>query len=446
MKKNPGTLASLGLLWSSVILAGFLNSVLTGTALPTFLTAVILRPLFLLVFALCIVLIVGLVLRVRVDELWTKVMNALPAALLFGLGLSLIGIWNDGSGIVALPLKNAGVFILTLGIFPLKAGPEILVRGAAIGLIVLVALNLYCRRFQLMRLVVAAVLAWVAGALSLLVQTWLAYFSAVANNLTLVHSQDAVQALGWLHTNTQWTTYQADRFFTGVGKQLETGIVLSSSSILFLLACALGLLLLSKVQPYARSGVARALIRRLLPASYVQALPAVALVGGLAAGWNSVRWSWGALDFVALALLLVAFIAWSAIRTYGNDLKNIRRDEEKFPNRPLPAGLIRPDELTDLCRILLPVMLAASFLLGWPVFLAALALLAVDYTFSAILFPPAEKVLSFAKNMLFIALLVMLGGVFVTRTAFLPKGDIGLALGLALLYLPLKKLDLRRRP
>lgn len=425
-------------------MASFLNSVLTGTALPTFLIAVILRPLFLIVFALCIVLVIGLVLHVRVDELWTKVIKVLPAALLIGLLLSLTGIWNDGSGTTALPLKDAGVFILTLGIFPLKAGLEILVRGASVGLVVLVALNLYRQHFKLMRLVVASVLAWVAGSVCLLVQTWLAYFSAAANHLTIMHSQDAVQALGWLHMNTQWTNYQADRFFTGVGKQLETGIVLSSSSILFLLACAFGLLLLSKVQPYARSGVAKALIRRLLPASYVQALPVVALVGGLVAGWSSARWSWSALDYVALALLLVAFIAWSSIRTYCDDLKNIRRDEEKFPNRPLPAGLIRPDELTDLCRILLPVMLVASFLLGWPVFLAALALLAVDYTFSAIRFQPAEKVIAFAKNMLFIALLVVLGGIFVTRTAFLPKGCIGLALGFALLYLPLKKLDLRR--
>lgn len=427
----PAT-ASAILVWGSVAMASLLISVLTSARLPTFLEVIVSRPLQVIVILILSALSLSIVFKSRIDQQWQESLALLPVAFLFAIALSWIGIWNDGSGTSALTLKNAVLFIVSFGIYPSSLGPEIFLRGTAFALALLLAWRAWKKEPKFGSAIKVILAVWVPSAILLLLQTWVALISSLARNYPIQHSLDASRVLGLAHTNSYWSNFQADRFFTGVGNQLDISLALSSATIVFLIGCLLLKLVLVRLSPWNRSGVLKMLGKRLLDAQTLVFISP--LLAGLLISLSSSRLNWSALDVVALAVFAIAYKAWYISWVFGRDLENLTKDEREHPDRPLPAGIVRPDELEDLREALVAIAFVGAFLLGWPVLLAVLALFGLSWLGSASGFGWSQS----ARNRILIgaslsAVLVMMGGAFAIRSAIIPDKIFPLALSWGML-------------
>lgn len=413
--------ASIVLAWGSAVIAGLLASILTSARLPTMIEAVVMRPLQIVALAIIVTLSASVVLRSRFEQQWHDVVTALPLALAAAVILSWSGIWNDGSGTVALSLGDAMAFIVTAGAIPTALGPEIVVRGTAVALALILAVRALRRRAGVGPAILTFAVAWIPAALLLLSQTWIAQVAAIFRDTTIQNSLDASRVLGLIHTNSYWSSFQADRFFAGVGKQLETGAALSSSALVFLVGWVALKLSLLRLQPWNRPGALMALARRLAGVQLL--LLASPLAVGLFVGFRSQRIAWNGLDIIALLVLLIVFGSWFTQLLFGRDLEDLPKDEREHPDRPLPSGIVTPDDLEGLRDVLSCVAVIGAFLLGWPVLLVTLTLLGVGWIASAAGFGWAQsrrdRVLVWAAMS---AGLVIMGGAFAVRSAIIPTG------------------------
>lgn len=422
--------ASLMVAWGAAVIAGLLASILTSARLPTLIEAVVMRPLQIVALAIVATLSVSVFARFRFDQAWQEVITALPLALALAVVLSWFGVWNDGSGTVALSLGDAMAFVFTLGAIPTALGPEIVVRGTAVALAIILAVRVVRRRAGAGSAAMTFVAAWIPAALLLLTQTWIAQVASWFRESPILNSLDALRVLGMIHTNSYWSNFQADRFFAGIGQQLETGIALSSSAAVFLVGCAALKLALFRLSPWNRPGVLMALGRRLAGAPFLLFVSPLAV--GLLIGFRSQRIAWNGLDVIAILVLIVVFAAWFVQWMFGRDLEDLSKDEREHPERPLPSGVVRPDELEGLREVLVCVAVIGAFLLGWPVLLVTLALLGLGWIASSAGFGWAQsrrdRVLVWAAMS---SGLVIMGGAFAVRSSIVPTGLFPLAVAWA---------------
>lgn len=419
MRRSWNPAASAVAVWGGAVAASALAAIASGQA-PTVIAAVIARPIILAAACLFACLAASLILRQRADSAWSDIMRMLPAALGVGVLASWLGVWNDGSGAIPLAPGQAAIFALTAGLFPMKIGPEALLRFAVLALAVLLAVSAWRTQPSRARAVLAGVAAWIGGALVLLVRSWMAVFAAAVRGLAISNPEDAMRALGAIHANSYWSNFQADRFFAGVGRQFETAVALSSSAVLVIVCVALLATLAARIQPWARRGVIRALAARLLAMeSFASLLFASALAAGFASGLRGTRIAWTALDAVAVFLLAIAFISWFAFRAFGREVETLSADERSHPERPLPSGLVSVDDVRMLRGALLSVAVVSGVLLGWPVLLAFAALAAIEEIASASgrAANPWGRGATVAASA---ALLVLVGGLFAARTPQFP--------------------------
>jgi len=312
---------------------------------------------------------------------------------MIGVILSWIGLWNDGSGTQALPLSQAGLFVITGGILPFKFGPEILLRGSVLALVLLSAVSFYKQsRTKYSKSILIGIVAWILTSFILLIQTWMAYAAAWSRNLSIAHSQDAFRTLSLSHLNSYWSNFQADRFFLGIGKQLETSLMLSSASVLFLIASACLLLGLWK----SRGIKVRDLVKRIWLHPFL-ALGSSLLVG-LIVGLRINRLRWHALDVVSILLLLAVFLSWYTYVFLKKDVDRV------FSSSAL-----------------LIMSFVGGLLLGWPVFLIILSLFMIDWLLYSRFESWAEMKYRHVIHFAFMASgCVMLGGTFAARSPVLP--------------------------
>lgn len=379
-RRHWSPVAGLVLVWGTSAAAGLLSSVVTAAGLPGFVTAFVSRPIFLFCALIATVIASSLMLRARVETQWHEAIVSLPLALACAVFLSWTGLWNDGSGAVALPLGDALLFIFTLGIFPAAFGPEILVRGTVITLAALLAWRVG-GKVGTARAILAGGVTWISGALIILMPTWIAYAVALYRALPIAHSLDALRVLGFAHTNSYWTNFQSDRFFTGVGRQLDVSLAMSSSAVMFLVACILTGWVVTRLQPWSRPGVASSLLRRLL--SPPLALLASPLISALLVARRGQVSRLTGLDIVAFLILFAAFLAWFVFWLMGRDLEDLPKDEREHPVRPLSSGILQPDDAREAREALAAVSLVGALLLGWPPFLLILILFALEWLSSA---------------------------------------------------------------
>lgn len=422
-----GSIASAALIWGSTIVASLLMTVLSSARPPSFLEVIVERPLALIVTLIVVSFSLSLVLRTRFDQQWQESITTLPWAILAAVLLSWTSVWNDGSGTAALSLHDAALFVFSLGLWPTTLGPELLLRGTAVILAILIAVRVWKRQTNLATALLVFGVVWIPAALLLLVQTWMAQVAGLFRETSIQHSLDASRVLGLIHTNSYWSNFQADRFFAGVGNQLETGIGLSSAALIFLIGWIVLKLSLLRLQPWNRPGVIRALLKR------VVGLPLLLLVSplacGLLVGFRGQRFAWNGLDLLALFILIVVFVSWFLYWTFGRDLEDLVQDERDHPERPLPSGVIRPDELEGLREVLICSALIGAFLLGWPVLLAVLALFGLGWISSATGFGwdqyKRDRIAVWATVSV---TLLFMGGAFAARSTILPSALFPLAL------------------
>ncbi|MBU1348633.1 hypothetical protein KJ781_01030 [Patescibacteria group bacterium] len=411
-------LASIAAIWGSIITGSLVIALQDSHQAPSFLVVVVQRPVAVAVALLAACLCASAVLRRTFKDAWTDAMRMLPLATGIAIFVSWIGVWNDGSGTVPTSLKDGLLFIATVGVVPLSIGPDAFVRT----IILVSALGIAYRAWHSgpsrVRPVVAGVFAWIVGALALLVQTWMAFAISVARDLPLAHAEDAMRALGVVHTNAYWSNFQADRFFAGVGKQLETSALLSSSSVLYLVGILL-LLVAFLWSSWSRSGMRSALFRRILTGDTYASLvlTSAALCGLYVADIISRRHGWNTIDAVPIAIFLIAASGWIVRFLLGRELDRLPTDRISHPERPLASGLVTEEEVRSARDVLSVATLVGATLLGWPVLLAFLALTILGEASSAWMRSPLGRGAAYGA---FAAFLVAAGGLVISRTAQYP--------------------------
>ncbi|MBI4139168.1 hypothetical protein HY479_03395 [Candidatus Uhrbacteria bacterium] len=437
---------SAGWIWGNVTVGSGLIALLTSRRAPSFFEAMISRGTTLAVALLAMHAVLGFVFREDVESAWSRILRLLPVAVLAALGLAAVGPWNDGSGAMALPMSGALQFIGSVGVFPLSVGPDVFLRSAVAAVAIGLGIGSFRRIRRIGRAIAVAVLAWTAGSVTLLVSSWTAILSGWASGTRITHTQDALRALGYLHSNSYWSFFQSDRFFAGIGRQLETGAMLSTAAITFLLGVALLLPWLRRARPWNRPGILLAAIRE----AWVRPVAGAFLLALFSGAWLGVRtvgWSWGALDAVALFLLAATAGAWLWHWTLSRDVASLRDDEARRPWRLLPSGQVQVKDVTSLSDALRLLALLGAFLLGWPLLLMLLALFAVSSMNDRMnvrwrnidLFRAAEPPI-------LAALLVGAGSVFGTRQLLFPPGAAVAALAAALLAAAIPLIKVRKRP
>ena len=419
----------------SVIVGSALVTIGTSRRITSLFEAVITRGVFLTAALLFILIALSLRSRTSWPLVWARILRILPFAILFGVIISALGIWNDGSGALALPPSGVLAFFVTLGAVPVPFGPEAFLRGTVAFMAVALATLAYFSDRRIASALYTVVVAWIFGAVPLLIQSAMALIGARSSSFPLVHSQDALRALGAMHTNSYWSNFQSERFFVGIGRQLESGALLSSTAIAFLLASVSLVVLFFWTKPWNRSEIRRTAFRELIMQTET-GLFAAAIICGIWLGISSAGWSWNGLDFVALMLLFVCVGSWYVHRSFSNDVGSLRDDETRRPWRLLPAGIIQVDDVHSARTILLLLAITAAMLLGWPVLFFLLAIFSVPF---------ATRVVWIERPLL-AALLVGLGAAFGTRQALLPKYSLVAAVifavfSISLVFWERKRLD-----
>jgi hypothetical protein len=379
-------------LWGSVAAASFLISLLTAAPGPSFLTLAISRPIY---FAVAFLMVVSVFSRFAGWQFFDQLARRLfwvPPALLAGVALASVGVWNDGSGTVALPLPQALAFIGSLGVYPFQSGPEALLRGSVVALAVLFVWNFHQQaRVAWDKAVGVGIVAWLGASAVLLIQTWLAQVASWTRHIPIMHTQDAFQVLSLIHLDSYWSNFQADRFFAAVGKQLEINLALSSASLLFVLAVA---------WLFYQWLNARSLSwRDFFKLFGAQPLPVIAAGGlaGLSLGWKTHQLAWSAPDIVSLGLGLVVFGLW-----YGFIFLKFSAEESMDKSA------------------LIILLVLGGLLLGWPIMFLVLSLLALHWIYTEKLWRWSESKYGSAAHLAVMSAgSVLLAGTFAFRNATL---------------------------
>lgn len=329
----------------------FVISILTavfksGSILP--LDLFIWRPL--LIFAVIIAMWTWLKFWLKLDLFlaWEKIQGGFLWAGLASLGFGWLNLWQSGSGLLPMSLKGVGYYFLTLGFWPLNAGPESLLRGFVLGMAVYFVVREYRNTGQDIKSLIGGLGIWFFGSLILLVPSFLVWSALWLNDISglWLSGAEMVKEFSRLNINTYWSDGQIVRWFTGFGGQLPTMMALFSASWIFVLSFALWTLNFWTPRPWSVSN------QKVLAWLFLISAP----MTGLSLGW--VRRPVSNLDWVSWLVLAVVFYGLFSFITRPHD------DQA-------PGNFV-------LSWKLYFVLLGAA-LLGWTVFLPAVAALGIHW-------------------------------------------------------------------
>lgn len=300
----------------------------------------------------------------RIQTAGDATSRILAAALLVSLLLSLTTLWNDGSYYTVLAPGDAIVFILTLGFFPLKTGPEALARF----LPAVVAFGIWFRAKRLGRDakkgIVSALAAYLALALIANALSWIAFALGASHGVTIAGSEDANRVLVTAQADGYWTRGQVERFFAPLGQQSETSFALIRASVAFFASFLfLAFLAAREIRGFGR------IMKRLASRSVIPL--AAAMLIGAAIGFGSPAGRGVTISYtniLACLVFLISAVSWLLAWRLMRDLTNLPRDERERPDLPLPSGAASVNDVILLRDASVVVSLFGALLLGWPVF------------------------------------------------------------------------------
>jgi len=229
------------------------------------------------------------------------------------------------------------------------------------------------------RAILLGIGAWIFACVPLLAQSWIAFVAAAARDLPLQHALDASRALGVVLTNSYWSNFQADRFFAGIGNQVEIAASFSAAAFCIVLA--------AKILFTLNARTMMPLLRRIFERSSL--LIVSPFIAGFLIGLRGLRLNWNGLDILSVVLTIVVFLSWFA-------WKGLRVERK---------------DIADFCLLF---ALVGGFVLGWPALALVLALILLEYIASARLRAPVMAVSA--------GLLAALGGTVALRSAVLTQG------------------------
>lgn len=227
-------------LWILVSLISILLAVLkAGSVAP--LDLFIWRPILIFGVLLSMWLWLKLWLKLEAFLAWEKVKGGFFWAVLTALVFGLIDWWQSGSGLLPLSLKEMGYYFLTLGFWPLSAGPESLLRGFVLGLAVFFVVREYKQTGQDIKSLVGGAGLWFFGSLIVLTPSLMILLALWLNkvNAWWLSGAEIVKEFSRLNINTYWSDGQIIRWFTGFGGQLPTTMALFTASWIFILSFVL---------------------------------------------------------------------------------------------------------------------------------------------------------------------------------------------------------------
>lgn len=365
---------TVAFMWGGAMVAGILAAVIERAPIPGFILLGLSIPLLFVVSLLTAVLVASTLSRVSVGQLWAQVLTVIPFAFLGGTIAGAIGMWNDGSGAVALAPLDALLFVATGGMLPLGTGPLGVVRVSVIVCCAALVLILRARGTHSSRAALIGIASWVAASIVMLSESWIILAASIGRSLAFQNALDATRLMGALHANSYWASFQSDRFLAGIGQQIQVASTLSAAALVFLMSIVV--LKLIFIQSLAqRMAAAVALAKRLAGRAFLLLVsPAVA---GFLIGGRGARLAWNGLDIIVVLVAVTVVCAWFMWWHFGRDIEDLATDEVSNPNRPLPSGIVQLDELRSMRNILVIVALVGSFILGWPVFALTAALFVV---------------------------------------------------------------------
>lgn len=386
-------------LWITVV--GVLLSVFqTGSIMP--LDLLIWRPI--LIFGVIVSMLLWLKLWFKLDLFlaWEKINGGFLWAGLTALAFGWINMWQSGSGLLPLSLKGIGYYFLTLGFWPLSAGPESFLRGFVFGLAVFFVVREYKNTGQDIRSLAGGAGLWFFGSLVLLLPSLVALLALAINDVNglWMSGAEIVKEFSRLNINTYWSDGQIMRWFTGFGGQLPTTIALFSASWVLVLSFAIFELIDFWTQR-PRFEVNR---QKILVWLFLVTAP----MTGLSLGWA--RRSGSNLDLVSWLVLAVVFYNLFSFVTQSRDDRT-------------------PSEFMESWGFYF--VLLGSALLGWTVFLPTAAALGIHWLMQKL--GPGDNGIS--HEMFLCAQWPFMAG---SALAFILRGDVfspGMNLGLVVFWL-----------
>lgn len=369
--------SDIGLLWGGLLVAAFVTDLVRRAPLSPYRDVIISQSFPFLAALCCIVAVTVLLGRLLWDDVWKGMVAIAPAIWLVAAVIASVGPWNDGSGSIALAPADVGLFVITGGILPFGLGPEAVVRLAAILFSITVGILASRRGLATPRALLITIVGWIAACIPLLAQSWIAFASALFRDLPLQHALDASRALGVVLANSYWSNFQADRFFSGIGNQVDIAASFAAAALCVIFVAAM----LFAMNARAIVSVMREFIARetLLVLSPVAA--------GFLIGLRGLRWSWNGIDILSVLLGCLAVgtsIVWSKTR-------------------------LNRKEIADVSLLL---ALVSGLLVGWPVLALLVALFVLGRA--------SEMPMRVLRESLSAGLLVAIGGSVAVRSAILP--------------------------
>lgn len=242
------------------------------------------------------------VLHESIEEAFSRFGSVLPFAVGGAVIAAWTGIWNDGSGAIALPLGQQFLFFVTGGIAPLKLGPDAFLRFVTTFSVILVAYHLGESRVRQVR---AAAASWIAGAIVLLIPSFAASILAMTRGVALATAQDALRLMGSALADSYWSNFQQERFLTGIGNQLGVMVGFWTAAITLIVGVCLVVSFAAAVHREDFRRVVGVAAQSLRSSTMAWAMGGAVVIGFLVASTNPMR----SFQFVPIALCIISLAA-----------------------------------------------------------------------------------------------------------------------------------------
>lgn len=214
-EQTPTSFLALGLWMAGGVVA---SAAISGGRIPS-VADIVLRLIVAAVVFGAMTLAVSWTMRESFNEALSRWSSVLPFAVGGAVIAAWTGYWNDGSGAVALPLGQAMQFVVTLGLTPTMLGPDVFLRFVTLLSTGFMVYRLG-RQESRARQIRVAVMAWVVGAVTLLIPSWAVTVLGFSRGVVIATAQDGLRVVGSALSNSHWSNFQQERFLTGIGDQL----------------------------------------------------------------------------------------------------------------------------------------------------------------------------------------------------------------------------------
>ena len=285
--------------------------------------------------------------------------------------------------------------ILTLGFFPLHAGPSGLIRFLPAVFAIGIGRAMSRRETDARRLstnnFIRMLGTYAALSVMLYALSWIAGIMAMTGKSALEASRDSYNILVSAQVYGYWTMGQVERFAFAFSRQAENGLLLLHAALLMAGTAAIAVWMAVKRLP-----AVDALFKRLTTRGVVLYVIELCIGASLGTSMRGPRSTYT--DAIALLVFLATALCWLAWWRFRRDLDCIARDERERPSLPLPSGAIAPHDLESVCLALLLLSGLGAFLLGWQSFVSLMFATAAMWTFSRSGENPSAGVLSKSLN------------------------------------------------